>query len=93
MLLLLVAFALFASVSATPLPGVPMLDGISFNKTLTAFPFSVIKFDSGYPTGEKHAAWGRLGRELAEVNEVLVAEVRIKEYGDKENVVRHGVSQ
>ncbi|TRY63958.1 hypothetical protein TCAL_11026 [Tigriopus californicus] len=70
---------------ATPLLGVVQLDSLSFNKTVRRFPFSLVKFDGGYPTGEKHKIFAQLGRELSEVRNLLVAEVRIKTYGDKEN--------
>lgn len=70
---------------ATPLLGVVQLDSLSFNKTVRRFPFSLVKFDGGYPTGEKHKVFAQLGRELSDVRNLMVAEVRIKTYGDKEN--------
>ncbi len=71
---------------ATPLVGVVLLDSYSFNKTLSGFQYSLVKFDKGYPHGDHHSMWGELARELRDVMEILVAEVRVKEYGDKANL-------
>ena len=62
-------------VDCTPLQGVVLLDSLTFNRTVGAFPFSLVKFDSGYPTGDAHRAWAVLGQELSEVENLLVAEV------------------
>ncbi len=70
---------------AMPLSGVVQLDTYSFNKTATAFPYALVKFDVGYPTGDMHRMWGDLGRDLVDAQDVLVAEVRIKDYGDRAN--------
>ena len=59
----------------TPLQGVLLLDSLSFNKTLRAFPHAVVKFDSGYPAGDAHTLWAMLGNEMSEVNDILLAEV------------------
>ena len=59
----------FASLaSCSDLLGVLQLDTLSFNKTVRKFPYSFIKFDTGYPTGEKHKSFAELGLELAKVN-------------------------
>lgn len=40
--------------SSGDLPGVIQLDSWSFNKTIANFPFTLVKFDKGYPTGDQH---------------------------------------
>ena len=77
----------FQVILGNPISGVTMLDTFTFNKTINAFPYSFIKFDEAYPRGEKHEIWKQLGMEMSEVNEVLIAEVRVKEHGDKINLV------
>ncbi len=75
------------SSEAVPLAGVLQLDSLSCTKTISAFPYSLVKFDTGYPTGEEHLTWGQLGADLSQEQEVVVGEVRVKDYGDKQNQV------
>lgn len=44
-----------------------------------------MKFDVSYPYGEKHDAFTKLGSAYQYVDELLVAEVPVKDYGDKDN--------
>ncbi len=83
-----ILLALFTWVTADQLPGVLQLDSLSFNKTLRAFPFSVIKFDIGNPHGDKHNAWKDFGHDLAQVPELLVGEVRIKDQGTNQDLAK-----
>ena len=46
------------------LEGLLPLDKISFDKITSKFEFSLIKFDVGYPTGEKHKTFGKLSTEV-----------------------------
>jgi endoplasmic reticulum protein 29 len=46
----------------------------------------VVKFDVAYPYGEKHDQFTKLSQALASNGNILVADVGIKDYGDKENV-------
>ncbi len=67
-------------------PGVVILDSYSFNKTIEAFPFSLIKFDTFDPSEDpKHESFGILAKELTEQPKILIAEVRIRGYGHPEN--------
>ncbi len=66
-------------------PGVIILDSLSFNKTVQAFPFSFVKFEVLDPSGSKHEVFGILAKELSEQADILIAEVRIKGYGHPEN--------
>ena len=95
-------FCLFCQlVSGQILEGLVQLDKKSFDKILNKFDYSLVKFDVGYPTGEKHKSFGSLAVEVIEslssnwfliflvqvagISDVFVGEVRIKDYGDKAN--------
>merc|ERR1711936_400647 len=90
-------FCLFCQlVSGQVLEGLVQLDKKSFDKILKKFNYSLVKFDVGYPTGEKHKSYGSLAVEVSGMSDVFVGEVRIKDYGDKANqdlAERFGVSQ
>jgi len=76
--------------------GLVQLDKSSIDKVLGAFEFSLVKFDIGYPTGEKHKGFGSFALQSVGLPNLLPAEVRIKDYGDKANqdvAERFGVSQ
>lgn len=45
-----------------------------------------MKIDVAYPYGEKHEQFGKLSAVLSSNSDILVAEVGVKDYGDKENV-------
>ena len=45
-----------------------------------------MKVDVAYPYGEKHEQFGKLSAALSSNPDILVAEVGVKDYGDKENV-------
>lgn len=60
------------------------------------FCIATVKFDNGFPTGPTQQMWGELGADLSEINQILVAEVRIKDYGDKINMdlaERYGIAE
>ena len=46
------------------LEGLLALDKVSFDKIVTKFDYSLIKFDVGYPTGDKHKNYGKLVKEV-----------------------------
>jgi len=46
---------------------------------------SIIKFDVSYPYGEKHEEFVKLGSAYQSVEDLLVAEVPVKDYGEKDN--------
>lgn len=64
------------------------LDELSFDNTIARFPYAIVKFDVAYPYGEKHEAFADLSKAAHKVtDELLVATVGIKDYGDRENNV------
>lgn len=46
---------------------------------------SIVKFDVSYPYGDKHEEYVKMGSVYQSVDELLVAEVPVKDYGDKDN--------
>ena len=46
-------------------------------QVLGAFEFSLVKFDVGYPTGEKHKGFGSFALQSVGLPNLLAAEVRI----------------
>ena len=44
-----------------------------------------VKFDVAYPYGDKHEEFGKFSQDAAEIEELFVGEVGIKDYGDKDN--------
>lgn len=62
------------------------LDELTFDKLVKRFPATLVKFDIAYPYGDKHEAYSSFAAEVAEdVDDLLVAVVGIKDYGDKDN--------
>lgn len=54
-------------------------------QVLSKFKVSIVKFDVSYPYGEKHDAFVKLGSAYQYVDDLLVAEVPVRDYGDKDN--------
>ena len=80
----ILAFAL-APVLAINCKGCTPLDTLSFDKLLSKFKVSVVKFDVAYPYGDKHEEYAKFSQAAAEVEDLFVGEVGIKDYGDKDN--------
>lgn len=86
-LLLFINMALLSSrVLATTCPGCLDLDDVNFDKTLKRFPYALVKFDIAFPYGEKHEAFAAFSSVAHSVtDDLLIATVGIKDYGDNEN--------
>ena len=82
-------FIIFLSVlstsSASNCPGCTPLDELSFDKIISKFPASLIKFDVAYPYGDDHEEFAKIAKEAAENSELFVGEVGIKDYSDRDN--------
>lgn len=61
------------------------LDEYNFEKVIPRFKATVVKFDVIYPYGDKHNAYAALAEELAHNQDLLFAQVGVKDYGDREN--------
>ena len=61
---MIVVFCLLSYSRAQVIEGLLHLDEISFDKIVSKFQYSLIKFDVGYPTGDKHNNFGTLAKEV-----------------------------
>lgn len=83
-------FVLFLFVSADMLlavsaMGTVPLDSWTFDKVVERFPAALVKFDVAYPYGPKHDAFNSMAASARNSPDVLIAEVGVKDYGEKEN--------
>lgn len=66
--------------------GVAVLDEIIFEKIASRYQVCLLKLDKSYPYGEKHDQYTLFGKEQNVLTEeLLVADIHIKNYGDYEN--------
>jgi len=65
--------------------GCTPLDTYSFEKIVPKFRASLIKFDVAYPYGEKHDEFGKVSEATRGVPDLLVGEINVKDYGEKDN--------
>ncbi|XP_063700797.1 protein windbeutel [Culicoides brevitarsis] len=84
-LIISLAFSNFLAEVAASCKGCVELDSLTFDKILSKFQYSIVKFDISYPYGEKHEQFEEFSKAAADVSELLVAEVGVKDYGDKDN--------
>ncbi|GLH05240.1 hypothetical protein R5R35_010487 [Gryllus longicercus] len=88
MLAVLVALSLFSQLiyaDAINCKGCVPLDSYSFDKIISKFKAAVIKFDVAYPYGAKHDEFAKVAETTYSIPELLVGEVGVKDYGEKEN--------
>jgi len=71
--------------SAANCAGCVPLDKLTFDKVLSKFDVSLVKFDVAYPYGDKHDEFAKIAVEAAGSPNLLVGEVGIKDYGEQEN--------
>ncbi|XP_059620237.1 protein windbeutel [Phlebotomus argentipes] len=85
--LFLVALVALWAVSrvAEACKGCVELDEITFDKLIRRFPVTVVKFDVAYPYGNNHEAFSSFALDVADVDDLLVGLVGIKDYGEKDN--------
>ncbi|CAF0987492.1 unnamed protein product [Rotaria sp. Silwood1] len=77
-------FLLFLSTKAHT-PGIVTVDTFTFNKIRKHFNVVLAKFDDKYPFGEKQDQFKKFALNVANTKDLLVVEIPITEYGDKEN--------
>ncbi|KAJ3653078.1 hypothetical protein Zmor_018995 [Zophobas morio] len=81
--------SLFVLFSATPTTqackGCVSLDELNFEKIISRFEVVMVKFDVAYPYGDKHEVFTKLAEEVAKNDDLIMAEVGVKDYGDKDN--------
>ncbi|BES97372.1 Endoplasmic reticulum protein [Nesidiocoris tenuis] len=61
------------------------LDRLNFHKIVDKFDAVLVKFDNAYPYGPEHDAFEEVCESAAPVENLLVAEVQVKDYGEKDN--------
>jgi len=61
------------------------LDIFTFDKIISKFKAAAIKFDVAYPYGTKHDEFAKVAEAAHTVPDLLVGEVGVKDYGEKEN--------
>lgn len=63
------------------------LDELNFDKTIRRFPYALVKFDIAFPYGDKHEAFASFSKAAhAVTDDMLIATVGIKDYGDRDNL-------
>ncbi|XP_044763156.1 endoplasmic reticulum resident protein 29 [Coccinella septempunctata] len=82
----LVLFSILLSLKlAECCKGCVNLDEHNFNKIISRFKVALIKFDMAYPYGEKHDVFTKFAEEIADNKNLIVGEVGVKDYGEKDN--------
>merc|ERR1712215_323717 len=66
-------------------PGCTPLDILSFDKIISKFKASLVKFDVAYPYGDQHEEVAKFAKDAAVAGDLFVGEVGIKDYAEKEN--------
>ncbi|XP_063628454.1 endoplasmic reticulum resident protein 29 [Cydia splendana] len=67
------------------LSGTVELNDYTFDKILKKFDATLVKFDVAFPYGDKHDAYTALAKDAKEEDDFLIAEVGVKDYGDRDN--------
>ncbi|XP_068623637.1 endoplasmic reticulum resident protein 29 [Battus philenor] len=78
-------YSVFLFTEATAASGSVELDEYSFDKVISKFKAVLVKFDVAFPYGDKHDAFVALAKDSKDVEDLLVAEVGVKDYGEKDN--------
>ena len=59
-----------STVSASNCKGCTPLDELNFDKIVKRFDATLVKFDTAYAYGDKHEEFGKVAKELAEIEDV-----------------------
>lgn len=71
--------------AANACKGCVSLDDYNFEKVIRKFKAVLVKFDVAYPYGDKHDVFTKFAEEVVDVDDLVVGEVGVKDYGEKEN--------
>ncbi|CAF1162528.1 unnamed protein product [Rotaria sp. Silwood1] len=66
-------------------PGTVTVDKYTFDKIIRNFDAVLAKFDDKYPYGDKQDEFKKFAESVANTKNLLLAEIPITDYGDKEN--------
>ncbi|CAG5135366.1 unnamed protein product [Candidula unifasciata] len=95
-LLLMVVIAVFHAVSADIVLGSVSLNTGVFDKVVQKHKAVLVKFDETYPYGKKQDAFKEVAKASLQQADLLVAEVQVADYGDKDNAdlaERYGITK
>jgi len=81
----IVAFTFSVIISDVYAKGCVQLDSFSFDKVASKFKASLVKFDAAYPYGPKQEEYEKVCEASSNIDDLLVVEVAVKDYGEKEN--------
>nr|CAD7264579.1 unnamed protein product [Timema shepardi] len=65
-------------------------------QVISKFKAAAVKFDVAYPYGQKHEEYGKLAEAASNIPDLLIGEVGVKDYGEKENAelaARYGIKK
>ncbi|OWF42383.1 endoplasmic reticulum resident protein 29-like [Mizuhopecten yessoensis] len=82
---LAVVFMLFQIIHADGVKGSIQLNSGVFEKILRKHKAVLVKFDETYPYGEKQDAFKEVAAATLSQDDILVSEVQVQDYGEKEN--------
>ncbi|GFT65615.1 endoplasmic reticulum resident protein 29 [Nephila pilipes] len=93
----IIVFVLLCQIElGTGLKGAVSLDSWTFDKMISKFKATLVKFDITYPYGEKEDEYGKVAEAARFSPDLLISEVGIQDYGEQENsdiAERFGVSK
>uniref|UniRef100_A0A1B6EPV7 Endoplasmic reticulum resident protein 29 n=1 Tax=Cuerna arida TaxID=1464854 RepID=A0A1B6EPV7_9HEMI len=78
-------FILFMVINFVSSKGCVQLDSFSFEKVASKFKASLVKFDAAYPYGPKQEEYEKVCEASSNIDDLLVVEIAVKDYGEKEN--------
>ncbi|CAF0998475.1 unnamed protein product [Adineta ricciae] len=78
-------FFTFIVSSSAHTQGTVTVDTLTFDKILRSFDIVLAKFDDKYPYGENQDQFKKFAENAANTKNLLIAEIPIVDYGDKEN--------
>lgn len=81
-----ILFVVFSSITCTEAcKGCLEVGEFNFYKIIPKFEAVLVKFDVAYPYGEKHDIFAKVAEEIIDNKNFILAQVPIKDYGEKEN--------
>lgn len=81
----ILTLCLWISLTQSHTPGTVTVDTFTFEKIIRNFDVVLAKFDDKYPYGEKQDQFKAFAEHVANTKNLLVVEIPITDYGDKEN--------
>merc|ERR1711976_787172 len=84
-LAVLTFLALFHLIKGEVIQGSVSLNSGTFDKIISKFKATLVKFDEMYPYGEKHDEFKKVAKDSTSQPELLIAEINVADYGNKDN--------